>query len=189
MSLSRTVGRCRGVYFAHEAFPHLSWEPISTEDYDFELTYAAKVGLLQSGTGDVHPAYLPHLPRLLVDVPDLRVVCMERPRPEVVASFMAWTPGMNYWQDHDGSEFSHGAWDRAFPHFAAPDKAAALGQYWDQYYHSIRELQSAYPGQVLTFPTAALSTHAGQRRLFDFLGVSLRDRFYSASHLNQRPGG
>ncbi len=179
LSLSRIIGRCRGMYCTHEAAPLLPWEWN-------EHLYRGKVALLRDSpdsVGDVYFAYLPYLRRLFDDVDGLRVVCMERDREQVIRSYVGWTRdrNVNHWMRHDGTRWNRHGWDTAYPKFDATSKEEALGMYWDFYYHEIRAIRDEHPDAVMVLPVEELNTEEGQSLLFDFLDMPAADRYYSTT--------
>jgi hypothetical protein len=183
-SLAHVIGRCRGIHCTHEDDPRLPWK------HNEEL-YQLKIKKLFSGsdpTGDVYLGYLPYVRRFLADFDNLKVVCVERDREEVIKSYLAWTKprNLNHWIEHDGTIWQRHGWDIAYPKFQATTKEEALGMYWDHYYQGIRAIQADHPARVLIVQVESLNTEEGQDAIFDFLELPPGDRYYTArSRLNQ----
>ena len=121
--------------------------------------------------GDVASYYLPYCRRILQMHPETRFLCLERPREQVIESFMRKTPGTNHWQPHDGQ----GKWrlcstyDKNFPKYPdAGDKRKAIGAYWDEYQHEATILERELPECFRIFPTSALNEDQGVQNILDF---------------------
>jgi hypothetical protein len=130
---------------------------------------------------------LPYVHEYLAADPGVRVVVLERPRGEVVASFMAKTGRRNHWQRPPPSPAPwpwspDKTWDIAFPklppladgELVSPEegKAAAIGAYWDLYHQVAAGLCEQYPGRVRVFSLAAVFGEDGvaQRALLAWCG-------------------
>ena len=88
----------------------------------------------------------------------LRVICLERPREEVVESFERKAAPFNHWQEHDGSVYRHIVWDRCFPKFpAAHDRREAIGMYWDHCQVLAASYAQRHPGHFRRVPMADLN--------------------------------
>ena len=174
MSLAQVIGRCRGIVCTHEVRPLLPWE------YDAKRYRRRLDDYLQSpdGSADVYFGYLPHLRRFFLDIADLKVLCVERARDEVVDSYMRWTGNANHWMEHDGTTWAYNWWDRCYPKFPATSKDEAIGMYWDHYYSEIRKIQAEHPSDVLIVPTESLNTDEGRHQIFDFLEIEEADRYH-----------
>ncbi|MGN6546966.1 MAG: hypothetical protein ACTHK7_18065 [Aureliella sp.] len=92
LSLARLLNSQVDVKVTHEMRPLLDWDAPHDEQRRIararleRLARESDAGLV----GDVASFYLPYLPYLLEASEDIRVVCLRRPRHEVIASFIAW---------------------------------------------------------------------------------------------------
>ncbi len=123
--------------------------------------------------GDVGPYFLPYVELLAEREPEARFVCLKRDRAETVRSFLQKTEGRNHWYDHGGDGWAEDPlWDPAFPSFDEPDKAAALGRYWDAYYAEADRLAARHPDRFRVFPTETLNAAEGRAALLDAAGYT-----------------
>ena len=82
--------------------------------------------------GAVHYAYLPYAEEYIAQDPTVKIIALQRPRGEVVTSWLRFTEGTNHWQPPPGRPQNR--WEKSFPSFPdAADKAVAIGLYWDEY--------------------------------------------------------
>ena len=90
--------------------------------------------------GDTAAFYAPYLDEAVAADPAIRIVCLKRPREEVVASFGRfldeWCPlPTNHWALEPGVGFTQDPlWTQTFPQYDTSDRAAGLRRYWDEYY-------------------------------------------------------
>lgn len=172
------TGRCGTVSLAHL----LSLQPDTVATHEsMRLPWvfdagacAAYVRMLRTRQAgvvvDVGFYLLPYLAQLRAALPGLKVICLERDRGEVIASYLRKTPARNHWTSldspHRGPEREDPVWDPCYPHFDAP-KPAAIGRYWDLYARSIRALEG---DAVRLVPTADLNDPTEVRALLRFAG-------------------
>jgi hypothetical protein len=175
-SLSKLIDDCQQALCTHERRPILPW---AFSDVHLQ----ARVHDLQRAdspvVGDVAYYYLPYLERLIEMIPDLKVVCLERDRQEVIDSYMQKTQGWNHWYEHDGKAWAYDPfWDATYPKYPIAYKPDAIGAYWDEYHDTIRHTADQHPVNVRVMGTETLNTRAGQDTLFDFIGISEDHRRY-----------
>lgn len=121
--------------------------------------------------GDVGFYFLPYLPDIFERYPDAHAICLERDRGQVVKSYLKKTDTRNHWYNHDGVGWEiDPEWDAMYPSYTEPDKARAIGLYWDQYHCTALEYAARFPDQFLLVPTQALNSAAGRRRILAFIG-------------------
>ena len=140
--------------------------------------------------GDVGFYFLPYLPEIFKRYPTSRAVCLERLKKEVIRSYLGQTKGRNHWYRHRGVGWAEDPeWDHAFPHYAEPDKAKALGLYWDQYHSTALEYCARFPDNFMLIPMAALNLTAGRLRILEFIGYDdppVLEGQYRANELPRR---
>jgi len=103
----------------------------------------------------------------------LRVVVIERDRSTVIQSFERKVGDKNHWTNHDGSVWRESPiLDRSFPHFDEPDRARAIGLYWDLYHDLVSSLVQDFPEQVKSWDISALSSRSGIHEILSFAGIS-----------------
>lgn len=127
--------------------------------------------------GDVAPFYLPYVEEAIGACPEIKVVCLERPRDEIVAGFCRqndqhFSVPTNHWSANPGPEWSHDPlWSHTFPKYDTPDRVEALRRYCSDYYEHASILADRYPGNFLLIDTEVLTSADGVRRVLDFVGV------------------
>jgi len=138
--------------------------------------------------GDVHSVHLPYVEEYLCIVPDAKFVALERPKEDVVRSFMKWT-ARDAFVDKSGKPYSYNhfqppeektdpgvrpsIYDVHFPKYSGlGSKAAAIGAYWDEYHDTLVKLQREYPDNVRVFDMSQVMSNRGgvQRDLLRFVG-------------------
>jgi hypothetical protein len=175
-SLTKLIGGCKDAVCAHERRPLLPWifnDDLFQERVQWFSSSTARI------TGDVAYFYLPYLEKLIGVFPNMKVVCIERGRQEVIDSFMWKTRWQNRWHNHDGVEWvKDNVWDPTFPKYDTTDKAEAIGAYWDEYRRRIRRIAKKFPATVQTINMEELNTTQGQQKIFDFLALPEKSRRY-----------
>ncbi|MFV0446666.1 MAG: glycosyltransferase family 2 protein [Planctomycetaceae bacterium] len=128
--------------------------------------------------GDVASFYLPYLDAAFQHDPTLKVICLQRPRAEVVDSFSRWLDIVeplptNHWSACPPTGVYHNpVWSQIFPKYPDPDLFGCIGRYWDDYQGRVSQLQSRWPERIQSFPTESLNSESGIRELLRFAGVS-----------------
>lgn len=127
-------------------------------------------------SGDVAHWWLPYLPRLLVQFPNIRVICMQRERQATIRSFNnikgKGKGSANHWISHDGEYWTRTPWDECYPKYDVRTRDLALGLYWDEYYAAAINLAHEYPSNIAIFDISLLGTISGQERILEFCGYS-----------------
>ena len=175
LSLARLLDRQPGCRATHEEPPLLAWDAEDPGKW-----VRARFGRMRRRGGavvaDVASFYLPYVEAALDQEPTLRVVCLERPRAEVVDSFARWMGTVlplptNHWAASPPDGVYHDpVWSRIFPKYPETDLAACVGRYWDEYRDRVADLARRHPGRVRVFPTESLNAEAGVRDLLRFAG-------------------
>ena len=148
--------------------------------------------LTQSNTandyyGDVMLYFLPYVEFIMSKFSNAVFICLQRNRAEVIDSYMNWTgESVNHWSYHDGRTWQYDDWDACFPKFDEPDKAKAIGLYWDSYYAEVERLIKIYPNKIACFPTEYLNSIEGQNVILDFIGYTGKRQTGIACHANKR---
>jgi hypothetical protein len=128
--------------------------------------------------GDAASFYLPYLEDAIALEPDIRIVCLKRPREEVAASFCEWLDQAmplptNHWALKPAPGWHHDPnRTRTFPQYDIQNREEGIRRYWDEYYQKVGELIGHYPEQIRVFDThEALNTEGGLRDLLSFAGI------------------
>jgi len=127
--------------------------------------------------------------------PDIRIVCLKRPRAEVVASFCEWsdqtTPlPMNHWAKKPAPGWHHDPnRTRIYPQYDTQNREEGIGRYWDEYHDKVDALVRRYPEHVRVFDTyETLNTEAGQRAMLSFVGISSAEQVLAVgTHVQKQP--
>jgi hypothetical protein len=179
-TLAELLNRQPDAFVTHEQRPLLPWHParggpgIRARLERFRRDRPQRPGLI----GDVALFYLLYLEEAIALEPGLRVICLERPREEVVASFCRWLDAVhpvptNHWAARPSGGWHHDPiWTRAFPQYATSDRAEGIRLYWEEYHERVAELSRRFPGNVRVFPIEALNDAAGVRNVLSFAGVA-----------------
>jgi len=129
--------------------------------------------------GDVASSYLPYLEEAIAAEPDIRIVCLKRPRDEVIASFCRWLDRSmplptNHWARQPAEGWHHDLLrTRTFPQYDTTDREEGIGRYWDEYDARVDAIVQRYPEHVHVFDMhEALNTEQGLRDLLGFAGIA-----------------
>lgn len=188
-SLAQLLNAQPDAAVTHEDWPLLPWsaergeETILTRLSRYRRTRPAKL------VGDVASFYLPYLEAALRRMPQLKVVCLQRPRADVVRSFCEWLDRTsplptNHWAVDPGPDWFHDfVYTRMFPKYDTKDREEGIGRYWDEYQQRVEDLAARYPDRVRVFDTeAALNTPAGMSELLTFVGVPQERQVFKLGH-------
>lgn len=167
-TLTHLLGQQPGCSATHEAYPILAWQG---EDLLALQKAAAILSRPCTVAAEVAWFYLPYIEVILKRFSDARVLCLERPRLEVVDSFLRkLSPGVNHFTDDPGRKRHR--LDVSFPHYEPGlSLSAAVGKYWDEYKFRVAVLQREHPRQVGCWPMDdALNDERVMRRMLKFAG-------------------
>ena len=120
--------------------------------------------------GDIAMFWLPYLEKLFSMSKDLKVICLQRDKEEVVKSFLKKTEMRNHWMNHDGIKWNYCPWDNSYPNFEAETKEEALNFYWEYYYEQVDILIQKYPDKIRIFHVSALNSEDKVEELLTFAG-------------------
>src|SRR5208283_1305352 len=128
--------------------------------------------------GDVAPFYLPYLEIAIAAEPGIRIVCLRRPREEVVASYCQWLDQTmplptNHWAKQPAAGWHHDPVKTpTFPQYNVQSREEGIRRYWDEYHRTVEELAKRYPNNLRLFETHdALNTRSGLAEMLGFLGI------------------
>ena len=196
-SLARLLDQQPAASVTHEITPVLSWkDPQAKGRIAERLTALRFNGRNHEISGDIAHYYLNYVNAALELDPKLRVICLKRPREEVIESYYRWVterfgPGVNHWKRPGSKWKSSAIWSKCFPKYATDDMREAIGLYWDEYYQSVDALLINHPDRLRMFDMrTSLNTEQGQRELLSFLGVSVNDQKLALGaihHANTEP--
>lgn len=180
MSLARILDKCHGFSCTHESNkPRLPWE-VDEKAYDRKKQQFLSA---PGNIGDVYSGYLPYLERFIRDIPDIKIICTRRDAEAVAESFekfydIGHLKNINHWYDHKGREGWRldPVWDQNYPKYDIKDRKQAILQYAKDYDKWIDRLIKKYPGNIMLLPIDDMSTTAGQKRIFKFVGIKPEDQ-------------
>jgi hypothetical protein len=127
--------------------------------------------------GDVSPFYLPYVDEAVEFEPCLKIICLKRPRSEVVAATERFLDAhysvpTNHWSKHPADGWFHDPlWSQAYPQYDTQDRTEGIGLYWDEFYERSENLAIQYPDKFLLIDTLDLTSLPGVSRLLDFIGI------------------
>ncbi len=177
-SLAAVLNQQPGVQVTHEEPPLLPWKREPGERVIRERLARFRRTRDAHLVGDVASFYLPYLEDAIAVEPGIRIVCLKRPREEVIESFCRWLERANplptnHWAKTPGSGWHHDPIrTRIFPQYETQDRREGIARYWDEYYARVSQLMARYSDQVRLFETKrALNTEDGLRELLGFVGI------------------
>jgi len=177
-SLAKVLRQQPETQCSYEEVPLLPWQPCEPE----QVLRERFARFRRNGRGrilcDVASFYLPYLEAAIAAEPDIRILCLRRPREEVVASFCQWLDHVlplptNHWAEHPAAGWHHDPLRTpTYPQYETQNREEGIRRYWDEYYRRAEELQKRYPLQIRLFDTnEALNTRAGMQELLAFAGI------------------
>ena len=176
-SLTDLLNRQPDSIFTHEEFPLLHWKQLPGRP-----GIAARLSRIRRSRsarfiGDVGSFYLPYVEEIMALEPDVRFICLERPRDAVVSSFCKLLDvrlplPTDHWSTHPADGWYHDpVWSPIFPQYDLPDRETSLRRYWDDYHSTSLDLAGRYPDHFRIFEMEMLNTPAGVRELLTFARI------------------
>jgi hypothetical protein len=160
----------------HEELPWLPWEKRSGAPGIRERLARILATRTQPTVGDVASFYLPYIEEAIADQPGIRIVCLQRPREEVVAGFRRDLASqsdkrINHWAKEPATGWAHDPFRSfTFPQYDTAEFEEGIRRYWEEYYTAAGALQERYPEQVRIWDTNQLMADAGVREVLTFVG-------------------
>ena len=177
-SLTDLLNLQTGAEFTHEEWPLLPWNRVAGRPGIGERLRRLRRTRAGRYVGDVASFYLPYAEQAIALDPKLRMICLERPREEVVASFCRWLDTVHplptdHWSRSPAPGWYHEPfWSRIFPRYDVSDRGEGIRRYWEDYHQAAAELARRFPQNFRVFPThEALNTDTGVRDLLTFAGI------------------
>lgn len=197
LSLAQFLNNQPDATVTHEMRPLLRWDVTDDEKQRIAMARCERMARQSAASlvGDIASFYLPYVPFLLQANPDTRVVCLRRPRYEVIGSFIEWLKRteplpVNHWLENPWRrgehqrEFHSPVWSRIFPKYPDVTLEEGIGRYWDEYYAEAEQFQDRYPGRILMLETHELNLEYRQRELLSFCGIDESLQRIGAPHAN-----
>src|SRR2546423_307998 len=116
-SLANLLNRQPGTQVTHEEPPRLPWRI----PHDRAMTH--RLAQIEPIVGDVASYFLPYVQQAIEYSPGIRIVCLKRPREEVIDSFCRWLDKVhplptNHWAARPALGWHHEPiWTRIFPQY------------------------------------------------------------------------
>ena len=194
-SLARVLNQQPDAQASYEERPLLPWKAADArrvlKERFARFRQNGKARLL----GDVASFYLPYLEDAISLEPDIRIVCLKRPREEVVTSFCEWLDQTmplptNHWARQPAPGWHHDPnRTRLYPQYDTQNREEGIRRYWNEYYGRVEELVRRYPEQIRLLDTyESLNTESGLRDLLAFVGIPPEQQALSVgTHVNRQP--
>jgi hypothetical protein len=176
-TLAELLNRQPDADFTHEQPPLLPWRRDAGRPGIRERILRLRRDRPRRFVGDVALFYLPYVEEAVAFESNVRFVCLERPREEVVASFCKWGDTVHplptdHWAAEPEPGWFHDArWTGIFPQYeGAGGREDRIRRYWDEYHERAVALARRFPDNIRIFPTKALNSEADVRSLLTFAG-------------------
>ncbi|MDB5342821.1 MAG: hypothetical protein JWP89_1198 [Schlesneria sp.] len=128
--------------------------------------------------GDCSSSYLPYCREILESEPDTKLICLKRPRDEIVTNFIQYLDRnyampINHWSRERTTGWHHDPiYTRMFPQYQTVDRESGIRRYWDEYDETSRQLAEQLPDRFRLYdPEPAFDTESGLRELLSFVGI------------------
>lgn len=178
LSLTSVLNQQPNTKVTHEQPPLLPWDSPVRTSLIHERIRRMRSSRQERMIGDVASFYLPYVPDIVASEPDVRIVCLKRPREEVVQSFCQWLDKVhplptNHWARRPTEDWHHEpVWTRIFPKYDSIDRETGIRRYWNEYYATAEELVRQWPGNIRIFEMReSLNTARGLSELLSFVGI------------------
>ena len=161
----------------HAQLPWLGWQRDENPSGIGERLGRFVSGSQNQRVGDVATFYLPYAEEAIQCDPGIRIVCLKRPRDEVVRGFCRFLDQsspfkVNHWAKEPAAGWCHDPFEtRIYPQYDTADREEGIGQYWDEYYTRADELQRQYPDNLRVWDAEALTTAVGVIEILTFAGI------------------
>ena len=172
VTLTRLLASQPGIEAAHESWSPVAWDGQVGEWVEriFTKLEACAANILV----EVAFYWLPYAEALLSADPSAKAIVLQRPRDQVIASYLRKVgPSRNHWSS-EGRDPSDG-WNQSYPDYAGLSKEQAIGRYWDDYYARVGELCERFPGRIHRMRTSDLNDPEAVRDALSFVGVENPD--------------
>lgn len=139
--------------------------------------------------GDVAAFYLPYAEEAVAAEPEVRMVCLKRPREEVIAGFRvhldrAGPPRIDHWSRDPAPGWTHHPLlTQTYPQYGTTDREEGLALYWNEYYHRAEGLARRSPANFHVVDGEALSDPEGVRAVLDFVGIPRHEQVVATGPL------
>jgi hypothetical protein len=177
-SLAKLLNQQPDAVCSFEESPLLPWKHVDGQQVIRERFARFRLNGKARLLGDCASFYLPYIEEAIAAEPDICIVCLKRPREEVVASFCQWLDETvplptNHWARQPTPGWHHDpVRTRTYPQYDTQNREDGIRRYWDEYYQTVDDLVRRYPEHIRLFDTyEALNTESGLRDLLSFVGI------------------
>ena len=166
-SLTEILDSCERVGARHESVPTPWYE--ADENLGKLIMRLKRAQKEDVVAGEIACQLLPHVPALRDPIPDLKIICLHRPRAEVIRSSLENLRCLLRPVNRHRNE-----WARLYPIIDALDDEQAWGFWWDYY----EAAMSKIPQPVFHMEHMDLNDDAKLRALFNFLEIPEADQVF-----------
>jgi len=137
--------------------------------------------------GEVCFYVLPYLEILINNFPYLKFVCTTKSRKKtyddiikdlinennfLLRLFLFRKKFKNHFINHNGKKWQKDyILDKCYPKFKVDSLDAAIDEYIDLYYSSVKRIEKKYPNNLKVFYSDELQSKYGRKKIFSFIGV------------------
>ena len=192
--LVELLNRQPGTRVTHAQLPWLGWQRDESPSGIGERLRRFVSASNDRRVGDVATFYLPYAEEAIQCAPGIRIICLKRPRDEVVRGFCRFLDQsspfkINHWAKEPAAGWCHDPFEtRIYPQYDTADREEGIRRYWDEYYTRADELQRRHPENLRVWDAAALTTFAGVREILTFAGIPAGEQVIATapalSHVN-----
>jgi hypothetical protein len=176
LSLAVIVNACKNCFVSHENEKFLMpWDSDPKMNDLIEYLQPKNAGLW----GDVSLTHNPRIYKLRQHIPDLKVVCLHRPKKEVVDSWKRWCCGDCLTIDRNNRSTQDKTWQARFPQFDTDDPEEGWGKWWELYENMTLEISNAFHIQ-----TKELNSDNKLHELFNYLEIPHQDRIFVPNRIH-----
>jgi hypothetical protein len=181
--LAQILGKQPGTRVSHEQLPLLPWSRDPAGPGIRERLQRILNATKEPFVGDVASFYLPYVEEAIRFDPEIHIICLKRPRDEIVARFCRLLDKrrrpVNHWAKEPAPGWFHDPfWTRIFPQYDTQDREEGIGRYWDEYYASAEDLAQRFPDNLHVYDTEILTTETGVDEVLSFAGIPPEDRVH-----------
>lgn len=119
--------------------------------------------------GEVAFYFLKYIPKMLSEIPELKVICLKRDMKQTIASFHKTIIG-NPFSNKSGC-------GKCYPYYRE-DLDSCLHEYYRTYYEMAESFECLLPDRFRIFDTETLNSLKGQDKIYDFVGIDKPNRNY-----------
>ncbi|HQU43073.1 MAG TPA: hypothetical protein PK867_09680, partial [Pirellulales bacterium] len=136
LSLKEVLSQQPDTHATHEDPPLLPWRRENGRPIMEQRFVRWRRRWTHPVVADVASFYLPYLEEAIAREPDIRIVCLKRPREEVVESFGKWLAAtnplqINHWAERPAPGWHHDpVWTPIFPKYEIEDREQGIRRYW-----------------------------------------------------------